>query len=607
MLQARAVCRPDLTAQSVKNGNGEFENVSFMTLYTDVLNFACALREEGIRRGDNVGLMSDNRREWLVADFAVLALGAADVPRGCDCAGSESRFILSFTGCAVSFFENARQLRKVLEKPEDVPRLKTAVLFEKPDESTTADAGACGIAVRYFWDMMENGRKAGKEEKLEIEAEIEKGMTDDTATILFTSGTTGTPKGVMLTHGNYLAQLEVVDRVLDVKPGYIWLTVLPVWHSFERVMQYIILHLYNGLAYSKPVASVMLPDLAAVRPQWMTGVPRLWESLAQGIFRAMKKEGGVKLALFNFFVKTGKIWTWSRDHVYGRVCRFTKRWRFPDVIAGIVPFVFLYPLYRLGDVLVFGKIRMKLGGRFVAGISGGGALQSDTDAFYRAVGINLLEGYGITEAAPILSFRNCWKPRPGCVGEVFPSAEIRIVAEKDGAPVSGEPLPPGHKGLIMAHGRQIMKGYYKNSELTAQAVDKDGWLNTGDIGMLTWDNEIKITGRAKDTIVLLGGENIEPLGIENAMNGSPYIETTVLLGQDRKYLAALIVPSKDAVLAYARENGLTDIQYEDILESAEVNNLIRSEIDSRVNMHNGYRPCERVFRFSLLPESFTVG
>jgi long-chain acyl-CoA synthetase len=199
------------------------------------------------------------------------------------------------------------------------------------------------------------------------------------------------------------------------------------------------------------------------------------------------------------------------------------------------------------------------------------------------------------------------KARPGCVGYVYPSAELKVVAESGGEILSMEALPPGKKGLVMAKGDSVMKGYYNSPELTAKAIDADGWFNTGDLGMMTYDNELKITGRAKDTIVLLGGENIEPQGIEAAMGASQYIETSVLVGQDKKYLAALIVPVKDAVLAYANENGILNESYEALLESPEIINLIREEIDTRISKANDFRVCERVFKFTLLPESFTVG
>jgi len=599
---------PELYLQASKDSTGTFSYISYKTVYENIICCALALKNLGIRKGSRVGLISDNRKEWLVADLALLSLGACDVPRGCDSMGSEIRFILSFAECEFCFFENSRQLHKVLEKIDEVKTLKTAILFEDPSADIRAQAEKVGIQVLAFERLMEEGQKQGFEKRDSIEAIMDTIDTNDIATIIFTSGTTGTPKGVMLTHRNYIAQCEVVHNVMNVEPGDFWLSVLPVWHSFERVIQYLAITFKSGLAYSKPIAAVMLPDFQAIRPQWMCGVPRLWEALAQGIYKNMRKEGGIKLALFNFFISVGKKWVWSYEHISGRVCRFTKRVRLFDFLAGIIPFLLLSPLYGLGEVLIYKKIKARLGGRFVCAISGGGALQPETDAFYRAIGFRLLEGYGITETAPILAFRSALhKARPGCVGYVYPSAELKVVAESGGEILSMEALPPGKKGLVMAKGDSVMKGYYNSPELTAKAIDADGWFNTGDLGMMTYDNELKITGRAKDTIVLLGGENIEPQGIEAAMGASQYIETSVLVGQDKKYLAALIVPVKDAVLAYANENGILNESYEALLESPEIINLIREEIDTRISKANDFRVCERVFKFTLLPESFTVG
>jgi long-chain acyl-CoA synthetase len=609
MVKQRAEVCPDLCAQAVKNNEGTFVFYSFSDVYKDFVSLAIAYSELGIKRNDHVALFSDNCREWLLTDLAVLSLGAADVPRGCDSMANELQYIISFSECKAAVFENERQFNKAVEKKENAPLLEKAVFFNAPSEETVQKANSFGITTYVFSDLLEKGRSLyeipGKKEFVEKEMEATQGS--DIATILFTSGTTGTPKGVMLTHRNYMAQMEVVHHILTVKPGDMWLTVLPVWHSFERCLEYMALTLKSGIAYSKPISSIMLADFAKIRPQWMCGVPRLWESLAKGVKRAMKKEGGIKYKIFTFFISAGTKYAWAKEHITGCVCRFTKRPRLFDFVIGIMPFIALWPVHALGELLVYRKIRDKLGGRITAAISGGGALQYETDCFYRAIGFKLLEGYGITEAGPVLSVRNIFKPRPGCVGEIYPSAKIKIVAEKNGMPVSAESLAPGKTGLVLAQGDQIMKGYYKQPELTAGVIDKDGWLNTGDLGKLTFDGEIKITGRAKDTIVLQNGENIEPLGIETALCGSPYIETAVVFGQDEKFLGALIVSSKTGIMAYAEENNIPCSDYDELLARPEIEDLIRCEIDSIISASNGFKPCERIYRFFVLGKSFEIG
>lgn len=599
------------TMQASKNKDGIFEYFTFAEVYERVIELALAYKTLGIKKGSHVALISDNRREWLICDYALLCLGAADVPRGCDSLGKELRFIISFADCEVGIFENAKQLRKITENISEVPLLKTAIVFDPIPEDEMEDLNKTGLKIISFTDLMKTGHeiyesdKAAK--KAEIENDIDNVTPDDIVTMIFTSGTTGTPKGVMLTHGNYISEAGNVETFLPTKAGEMWLSVLPVWHVFERIAQYIVLIGGSGLAYSKPVASVMLNDMNVIKPNWIFGVPRLWEALAKGVNQVMKKKGGITYKLFKFFISVGTHYANNRDRVTGKVCRITKRNRFLDGLAGIIPFILLWPLHKLGDVLVFSKLKQKFGGGLRFGISGGGALQKDIENFYRAAGIRLIEGYGLTETTPVISVRYYKEARPGCVGAIWPNWEVKTVKETHGVPLSNEPLPPGEQGLIFVRGPQLMKGYYKNPELTEKVIDKDGWFNTGDLGIITWDHELKITGRAKDTIVLLGGENIEPLFVESGLLASDYIESAMLTGQDQKYLGVLIVPNKDAVTTYAQSSGIEFSDYKALLENQKIKDLFAAEIASKVSVENGYRVCEKINKFVLVPESFKIG
>ncbi len=603
---------PDVGLQASKDKNGVFQTYTYRQVYENVICFALALQEIGVVRGENIALISDNRREWLITDQAIQSLGCADVPRGCDSLGNEIRFIISFADCRYGFFETPRQLKKVTEKIEEVPLLKTAILFEPlAEEDKEYFAEFKDLTIYSFEELLKKGQAIYAENPeastKKIEDEMELIQPDDNATIIFTSGTTGTPKGVMLTHKNYTVQLSVIHNFIYCQKGEWWMTILPVWHSFERLIQYLAFLYTAGLAYSKPVASILLQDLATVKPQWICGVPRLWEALANGVNKAMVKKGGIALKLFKFFIAVGKKYANAKNLVFGWVCQIKKRNRFLDSIRGIIPMILLWPLHKLGDVIIYKKIREKFGGNIKLAISGGGALQKDIDDFYRAINFNLLEGYGLTETAPALSFRDYEAPRPGCVGVIFPTVELKILPEENGVATSKEHLGPGKKGLIYVRSEQIMKGYYKRPDLTAKIIDEDGWLNTGDLGILTYDNEIKITGRAKDTIVLLGGENIEPAVIESELLTSPYIESTIVLGQDQKYLAALVVPSKENVLEYATENNLDTSDYEELLQTKEIIDLFDTVIKEKDSTANGFRVCEKIWKFALLPNSFSVG
>ena len=258
MLRKSVEESPDTTLQAFKNEIGSYEYQSYKLVYRHILNLACALKDFGIKRGDLVGLISDNRREWFITDLALLCLGAADVPRGCDSMGTEIRFILSFTSCKVCFFENERQLIKVLDMIDEVPELKDAILFDSPSDLTMERAALLGIRVHKFIEFEDNGKKSTDTQRAEIEAEIDKTEGSDLATIIFTSGTTGTPKGVMLSHDNFMAQCEVIQDVLNTaKEGDMWLSILPVWHIMERVYTYFIIALKSGIAYSKPAVEFM--------------------------------------------------------------------------------------------------------------------------------------------------------------------------------------------------------------------------------------------------------------------------------------------------------------------------------------------------------------
>jgi len=592
---------PNHVAQYSKDKSEVFQPTTFTELYNEVLSCAAGLREEGIKRGDHVGFVSDNRKEWLIMDLGLLSLGAADVPRGCDSMAEELAYILSFGDCKSAILENESQLAKLLPLRNKMPQLSTLIIIDNDFDKGKYSASLSGIRVFGYRDIMEKGKAIiARDGAKTIEAEIEQGKGDDIATVIFTSGTTGEPKGVMLSHKNILNQPLHARPIIGFDPGDKWLTVLPVWHSFERAIQYIALYSGGALCYSKPIGKIMLADFQKVRPQWMTAVPRLWEALRAGVYRNAAAGGKVKI--LNLFVSVSAAHQRMKNMILGRIPQFKRRIVFFDALIAFIPFLLLYPLRALGNALVFKKIKAMLGGKFRAGISGGAALPEAVDKFFAAAGVKLLEGYGLTETAPVLAVRLFRHPVAETIGPVFTNMEIAIRdLETD------KEVKPGQKGVVYARGPQIMQGYYKKPEETKKVIDSDGWFNTGDLGLKTWKGEIKLTGRAKDTIVLMGGENIEPVPLEDKIRDSIYIDHAVVMGQDQKYLAALIVPNFENIEAYAKENAISYMDTESLAKAPEIRELIHAEITERVNRKTGFRGFEMIFRSAVLSKPFEGG
>jgi len=592
---------PNLPAQYSKDKDEVFQPVTYTEFYNEALSCAAGLRDAGIKRGDHVGFVSDNRKEWLVIDFALLSLGAADVPRGCDTMAEELAYILSFGDCKTVVLENETQLGKILSQREKMPDLSTLIIIDNGFDREKYSSALGNIRVTKYQDIMEKGKAIiAKEGMGTIIEEIEKGNGDDVAKVIFTSGTTGEPKGVMLTHKNILNQPINLEPYIPIKPNDVILTVLPVWHIFERVIQYISFYLGASLAYSKPVGPVMLADVQKIRPQWLPAVPRLWEAVRAGIYRNAAASGKVKI--LNLFVSISAVHEKMKNMILGRIPQFKKRCVFLDALVAIIPFLLLSPLRSLANILVFNKIKRLLGGKLKAGVSGGAALPDAVDKFFGAAGITILEGYGLTETSPVLAVRRKVHPVSNTVGPALTNNEL-VLRDPD----TGKEVKPGQKGVIYARGVQIMKGYYKRDEDTKKVIDSDGWFNTGDIGVKTWKGELRLTGRVKDTIVLMGGENIEPVPIENKIRDSVYIDHAVVLGQDKKFLAALIVPNFDNIEAYAKTNSVSWMDRESLVKTPEIRNLIQSEITERVNQKTGFRGFETIFRSIPISKPFEPG
>lgn len=590
---------PSVPAQYSKNEQKEFEAVTYKELYENVLYFASGLLEIGCKRGDNIGLIADNRKEWFCISNAILSIGAADIPRGSDTTEQEISHIISFSGCKTAVLENITQVKKILQNIKEYPLLKTIIIIENAGKEELEDEiNLYGVRYFNYQNILEIGKKAGIQK---AEQELMKGSGNEIASIIFTSGTTGEPKGVMLTHTNFLKQLEYLPERVRLNPGESALSVLPVWHAFERACEYVILKLAGSIIYSKPIGSILLADMAAMNPVIFPSVPRIWEAVYDGIYKAMRKKSKFTYCLFNFFVKTGILWSKLSRNVSGKRPHFSKTSKIVNPAVSFLPFLLLYPLYFLGDLLIYRKIRNKLGNKFKAGVSGGGALPPYVDEFFWTVGINVIEGYGITEASPVVSVRYMDNPVFGTIGTPLKSFQVKIVDEK------GNSLPKGIQGSLLLKGEGIMKGYYKKPELTAEVISEDGWFDTGDMAVMEIDGNLILKGRKKNTIVLRGGENIEPVPIEMKLQKSSLINTAVVLGQDQKYLAALIVIDQEELKNWASKNNLSGKSVSELLSEDSVQKLYKAEVGSLINSKSGFKSFELINKICLLENEFKVG
>ncbi len=344
----------------------------------------------------------------------------------------EACYILSHADCAMALAENADQVKKILSKKQELPLLKTIVVMDEGFVPGSVPAAA-GVELLGFAQIMERGKRKLASDAQAFQREMQEGKAEDLATIIYTSGTTGEPKGVMLTHANFLHNLRTIPNTIDVGPSDIFLSVLPVWHSFERIIDNFVLSRGASIAYSKPVGQVMLADMAAVKPTVMASVPRIWEGVRAAIYRKVNEEGGIKKALFGFFVAVGKAHATASALVRGLYPQFTRRSLVVDFIMGILPVPSPVPLSSPGERAGVQKIKARLGGRFRFTVSGGRRSPPYVDKFFQAAGVLLLEGYGLTETTPVVSVRLQHHPVPGTIGPLLAEQQMRLLDPETGS------------------------------------------------------------------------------------------------------------------------------------------------------------------------------
>ncbi|HBH74817.1 MAG TPA: long-chain fatty acid--CoA ligase [Synechococcales bacterium UBA10510] len=519
--------------------------LSFRQLHQGIETAAAGFAALGVRPGEVVALFAENGPRWLLADQGLMRLGAADAVRGSAAPVEELRYILRDCGAVALVVESESLLEKLALASQPTGPLRLVVLLEGERGDAVAAATGTGPTLVSWAELLALGEAA----LASPGATTPWPAADPSriATILYTSGTTGEPKGVPLSHVNLLHQLRCLGVAVQPNPGDRVVSVLPIWHAYERSAEYFLLSCGCQQTYTN--LKQMRADLGRVRPQYLISVPRLWEALLGGFEDALAAMASRRQLLIRAALANSRAYYLRRRQGLDLTLVPEPP---PQRLLAALEAGLRWPLHRLATALIWPQVRRQLvGGELRLAISGGGALAIHVDGFFEAIGIELLVGYGLTETSPVLTCRRRWANRRGSAGQPLPGTAIKVVD-----PDSRSPLPQGGRGLVLAKGPQVMASYLNKPEATAKVLDAEGWFDTGDLGYLLADGSLVLSGRAKDTIVLSSGENIEPGPLEECLVACSLVEQVMLVGQDRKSLGALVVPRPEALQAYARELGL---------------------------------------------------
>jgi long-chain acyl-CoA synthetase len=535
--------------------NGRWEPTSSAEFLRRIAGLSNALEQLGVKTGDRVGLFAPNRPEWHIADFAILGLGAADVPIYFNESPDRIVYILNHSSVEVVIAAGEMQSRRLLECRGRLTSVKHIICAASP-----ADLG--DDLLRYETLVAATNDAAVAEYRLRA-ARV---TGDQLATIIYTSGTTGEPKGVMLTHNNLSSNEETSVEAYRMGPADQAVSFLPLSHVYERVTAYA--YLFHGVPIAYVERMEDLPQaLVEVHPTLAAAVPRVFEKLHANIMQKGREATGLKRRIFDWAV---------------RVARESVRWR---AYGEEAPFS-LHLRWKIADRVVYSKIREGIGGRFRAFISGGGPLSRELAEFFWAVGVPVYQGYGLTEASPVVSANYPGTNRVGTVGQPIENVSVRIAED----------------GEILVHGPCVMKGYYQKLADTSAVISADGWLQTGDIGRLDEDGYLYVTDRKKDLFKTAAGKFVAPQPIENLLKASPLILNAVLVGDAHKFISALIVPNFASVEAAAREQGRKFASQEQLAGDPWVHDMIAREV-ARVN--SKLAQYETIKKFALLAEDFT--
>ena len=547
--------KPD--ALQVRVGE-QYTAISHRTLLERIRRVGYGLRAIGIHRGDRVAILSENRPEWAIADFACLTSGITDVPLYPSLPPEQLAYPLRDSGASAIFVSTEAQAAKIAAIRSQIPALRTVIAFDSA-AAASADITLEMLEQRGAGDDAPESAAAFRAEALQVEP-------NDLATIIYTSGTTGEPKGVMLSHDNIYSNVAATRNAIEMRGNDVSLSFLPLSHILQRMGDYWFLTTGTSIAYVESFDLVPLA-MSQVRPTIAISVPRLYEKMYARVLENALSGGAVKKRIF----------FWARS--------VAERWA-DQKLAGREPGGLIALQYKLAQRLVFSKLKARTGGRLRYFVSGGAPLAPEINKFFYAAGLVILEGYGLTETSPVIGVNTPENFRIGTIGKPIDGVEVKIAED----------------GEILTRGPHVMQGYYNKPDATRDAIDDDGWFKTGDIGVIE-DGFIRITDRKKDIIVTAGGKDIAPQPIENAVKTNKYVSQAVMIGDKRKFPAMLVVPNWDNLEKWAKVKNILWTDRAQLLAMPTVRAKMEKEVQSKFE---GLAHFETPRKIALLENDFSV-
>jgi long-chain acyl-CoA synthetase len=548
---------------ALKEKVGEvYRSITYQEMKERVEQLAAFFIQAGFKPGDKAALLSENRPEWPISDMALISAGCVNVPVYPTLTPAQIGYILQDSDCRMILVSKPAQLQKIQKIVSECPKLEMILSFDP----LPSDLQIEGLKLVEYKSALSEGEAALKQVRSVLNSRLAKAHEDDLVSIVYTSGTTGNPKGVMLTHGNFASNAKTAADTIGFNAHQVLLSFLPLSHVLERVVNYVIQYCGATIAYAESIDTIS-QNLQEVHPTAFVAVPRVFEKIYNRIISNIESDKPLKRKIFYWALDIGK--QASEYKIRGKAL--------PALLAA---------KHKLADKLVFGKIRDRTGGKLEFAVSGGAPLMRELAEFFFAVGINIYEGYGLTETAPVMCLNRPGAVRFGAVGQVIPEVEVKIAGD----------------GEIITRGPNLMKGYYNQPEATSEAIDAEGWFHTGDIGEFDAEGFLRITDRKKEIIVMSNGKNVAPQPIENALKNSPLIEQAVLLGNNQKYMAALIYPNYEALEQAARAQGISVGQPSELAKSEPVRALIKADIEKYTKEFARY---EQIKKFTLIEDELT--